>query len=157
MMAASRTEYSTGMPLSALLEGYVQVSLADEREILGLSLDSRNTRPGDLFLALRGVARHGADFIQDAVRAGAVAGVWESGALVSSPSHAAPMFEVADLNQKIGDIAARFYGHPSHDLTVIGVTGTNGKTSVTHFLAQALTEASAPCGIIGTLGNGIYG
>lgn len=154
MMAASHTEYGTGIRLSTLLEGYAQVSPADEREIVGLSLDSRRTRPGDLFLACRGGARHGAEFIEDAVRAGAVAVSLESNAAAPTATHSVPVYDIADLGQKIGHIAARFYGHPSHDFTVIGVTGTNGKTSVTHFLAQAL---SSPCGVIGTLGNGMYG
>jgi len=188
MMAASHTEYGTGIRLSTLLEGYAQVSPADEREIVGLSLDSRRTRPGDLFLACRGGARHGAEFIEDAVRAGAVAVALESNAAADvqgstnvgrsrrpasrdigtslygtggrtpgatpTATHSVPVYDIADLGQKIGHIAARFYGHPSHDFTVIGVTGTNGKTSVTHFLAQAL---SSPCGVIGTLGNGMYG
>jgi UDP-N-acetylmuramoyl-L-alanyl-D-glutamate--2,6-diaminopimelate ligase len=154
MMAASRTEYGTGIRLSTLLEGYAQVSPADEREIAGLSLDSRSTRTGDLFLACPGGARHGAEFIEDAVRAGAVAVALESNAAAPTATHSVPVYDIAELGQKIGHIAARFYGHPSHYLTVIGVTGTNGKTSVTHFLAQAL---SSPCGVIGTLGNGMYG
>lgn len=203
MMAAPRTEYGTGIRLSALLEGYTPVSPADEREILGLALDSRRTRPGDLFLAQQGGARHGAEFIEDAVRAGAVAVAVESNAATPTAMQSVPVYDIAGLGQKIGPIAARFYGHPSHDLTVIGVTGTNGKTSVTHFLAQALSDtvrseelgmkqvrgeelgvrsetvrsnppltsrlsphASLPestspaeglCGLIGTLGNGIYG
>ncbi|HWQ95154.1 MAG TPA: UDP-N-acetylmuramoyl-L-alanyl-D-glutamate--2,6-diaminopimelate ligase, partial [Gammaproteobacteria bacterium] len=110
-------------------------------------------RPGDLFLAQQGGARHGAEFIEDAVHAGAVAVAVESNATALT-AHTVPIYNIAGLGQKIGPIAARFYGHPSHDFTVIGVTGTNGKTSVTHFLAQAL---SSPCGVVGTLGNGIYG
>ena len=180
MMAAPRTEYGTGLRLSTLLEGYAQVSPTDEREILGLSLDSRRTRPGDLFLAQQGAARHGAEFIEDAVRAGAVAVAVESNAATPTAMQSVPVYDIVALGQKIGNIAARFYGHPSHDLTVIGVTGTNGKTSVTHFLAQALSNtvrreelgvrcntssrltphaspAEGPCGVIGTLGNGIYG
>ncbi|MBI3343463.1 MAG: hypothetical protein HY028_01060 [Gammaproteobacteria bacterium] len=140
MMAASRTEYGTGLRLSTLLEGYAPVSPTDEREILGLSLDSRRTRPGDLFLAQQGGARHGAEFIEDAARAGAVAVAVESNAATPTAHHAVPVYDIVALGQKIGHIAARFYGHPSHNLTVIGVTGTNGKTSVTHFLAQALSD-----------------
>ncbi len=153
-MATARAEYGAGIRLSTLLEGYVRVAPADEREIMGLSLDSRRIRPGDLFVATQGGIRHGAEFIEDAVRAGAVAAVVESNVSVPAAPPSVPMYDIADLGQKIGHIAARFYGHPSHDLSVIGVTGTNGKTSVTHFLAQTV---STPCGLIGTLGNGIYG
>jgi len=63
-----------------------------------------------------------------------------------------PAFAVADLKKKLGGIAARFYGEPSRDLLVIGLTGTNGKTSCCHFLAQALNNEQSPCGMIGTLG-----
>ncbi len=68
-----------------------------------------------------------------------------------------PALPVAGLGQKLGRIADRFYGHPSRDMQVIGVTGTDGKTSVTHFIAQALSDAGQACGLLGTLGYGVYG
>jgi UDP-N-acetylmuramoyl-L-alanyl-D-glutamate--2,6-diaminopimelate ligase len=64
---------------------------------------------------------------------------------------------VAGLSRQLGLIAARFYAEPSRDMTVIGITGTNGKTSCCHYLAQALIEDGGPCGVIGTLGYGPYG
>ena len=68
-----------------------------------------------------------------------------------------PALPVAGLGHKLGPIADRFYAHPTRDMQVIGVTGTDGKTSVTHFIAQALSGAGQPCGLLGTLGYGVYG
>src|SRR5690606_25115219 len=68
-----------------------------------------------------------------------------------------PVLALPRLSEKIGLIADRFYGHPSRDLFIVGVTGTNGKTSCSHFLAQALERSAHRCGVIGTLGYGLYG
>lgn len=145
--------------LSALLAGYAEIGAEFERDIQGLSLDSRKTRPGDLFLACLGQqSRHGHAFIAEAIRAGAVAVAYELSDEVAAPEAPAgiPVFGVARLGQCAGIIAERFYGNPSRKLFTIGVTGTNGKTSVSQFIAQALSEGW-PCGVIGTLGNGLYG
>ena len=154
--------------LSSLLEGISHVDAANERDISGLSLDSRRTCPGDLFLACAGSARYGSEFIEHAIRAGAIAVAYEAApstfkagpddtqeSLVKASG--IPMFRIAGLKQQAGIIASRFYGHPSHDMFVIGITGTNGKTSCCHFLAQALSSAGHACGVIGTLGYGLYG
>lgn len=145
--------------LSALLAGYAEVSAEIERGIQGLSLDSRKTRPGDLFLACLGQqSRHGHAFIADAIRAGAVAIAYELSDEIAPPEvpDGMPVFGIAHLSQCAGVIAERFFGNPSRKLFTIGVTGTNGKTSVSQFIAQALNEGW-PCGVIGTLGNGLYG
>ncbi len=146
-----------------------------DRMIRGLSLDSRRTRPGDLFLALPGVRCHGGDHIAEALRAGAVAvaidadypqaidegasdhGPIDQGSLDRQP--AAPVYRIHHLRARAGVIAGRFFGQPSRQMRVIGVTGTNGKTSVTHYLAEALNGSprAAPCGLIGTLGHGMWG
>lgn len=151
--------------LSALLAGYAVVNEADDREIHGLSMDSRNVQAGDLFLACAGQqARHGREFIADAVQAGAVAVAYaldsvidnEGAIAVSDGPVKVPMFGIAQLGQQAGAIAERFYNYPSQDLFVVGITGTNGKTSCSQFIAQALNE-DTPAGVIGTLGNGVYG
>jgi UDP-N-acetylmuramoyl-L-alanyl-D-glutamate--2,6-diaminopimelate ligase len=141
-----------------------------ERMIGGLSLDSRRTRPGDLFLALPGVRCHGGDHVAEAMRAGAVAvaidaeypeaidrGPLDQAFLDRQP--AVPVYRIHHLRARAGVIAARFFGQPSRQMRVIGVTGTNGKTSVTHYLAEALNASprAAPCGLIGTLGHGMWG
>ncbi|MFO7640960.1 MAG: UDP-N-acetylmuramoyl-L-alanyl-D-glutamate--2,6-diaminopimelate ligase [Candidatus Competibacteraceae bacterium] len=146
--------------LRDLLAGVAAVPapLAD-RPIPGLALDSRAVRPGAVFFALRGANRHGLEFL-DAVRtAGALAVVWEppyAGPLPTEP--ALPLLAAPELRRRLGLIASRFYGDPSRRLQVVGITGTDGKTSCAHFIAQALSDAdSGPCGILGTLGMGEYG
>jgi UDP-N-acetylmuramoyl-L-alanyl-D-glutamate--2,6-diaminopimelate ligase len=159
------TPRKTTGSLGALLQGMARVEAADERSVSGLSLDSRRVRRGDLFMACPGHRRHGHAFIAEAVAKGAAAVVFDSGivgddltgARVVAGARSVPMVAVAELNQRVGEIAARFYGRPSETLTVVGITGTNGKTSCSHFIAQTLTRAGVPCGVIGTLGYGPYG
>lgn len=143
--------------LSRLLSGLVSVPRSADREIGGLSADSRRVSPGDLFLACAGATTHGADFIEDAINAGAAAVAVETPASFKDAGHRVPVIAVAGLGPMLGMIAARFYGDPSRELTVVGVTGTNGKTSCCHYLAQALTTDDAPCGVLGTLGYGAFG
>ncbi len=148
-------------PLSVLLAGYAVVNEADDCEVFGLSMDSRKVQAGDLFLACAGQqARHGREFIADAIQAGAVAVAYaidDEGAIaMSGTSVKVPLFGIAQLGQQAGAIAERFYDYPSRDLFMVGITGTNGKTSCSQFIAQALNE-DAPAGVIGTLGNGVYG
>jgi len=153
--------------LSVLLEGISRIEAANDRDIHGLSLDSRRTRPGDLFLACSGLIRNGHEFIEHAIRAGAVAVVFETAPSDDQESlelHNSsikttnvPLIGVAGLRQQVGIIASRFYDHPSHDLFVIGITGTNGKTTCCNFIAEALTTPEHACGVIGTLGYGVYG
>lgn len=160
MMAAERI--STTLLLSDLLQGLAQVSPAQNVPIAGIALDSREVRPGYLFLAVAGHRAHGLDFVDVALAAGAVAVAWEptetaddGGGAVRAA--AVPLVAVEQLGRQVSLIAARFYGHPSEDMFVVGVTGTDGKTSCTHFIAQALHTATAGCGLIGTLGYGVYG
>ncbi len=125
-------------------------------EIHGLSLDSRNVKTGDLFMACEGHKVHGKTFIDDAIGRGASVVLWESGFLRRELRQGIPVFGIPDLKYKVGTIAERFYGKPSIRQHVIGVTGTNGKTSVSQFIAQAIHQDNK-CGVIGTLGNGMFG
>jgi UDP-N-acetylmuramoyl-L-alanyl-D-glutamate--2,6-diaminopimelate ligase len=146
--------------LGELLAGVAAVPVAwADRRVQGLATDSRAVQPGAVFFALRGARHHGLEFF-DAVRtAGALAVVWEppyAGPLPTEP--ALPLLAVPELRRQLGWIASRFYGDPSRRLRVVGITGTDGKTSCAHFIAQALSDAdSGPCGILGTLGMGEYG
>ena len=124
--------------------------------IRGLSLDSRNVKTGDLFLACEGHKVHGKTFIDDAIANGASMALWESGFLRRELRQGIPVFGIPDLKFKVGDIAERFYDEPSKHQHVVGVTGTNGKTSVSQFIAQAMQQ-DTKCGVIGTLGYGIFG
>jgi UDP-N-acetylmuramoyl-L-alanyl-D-glutamate--2,6-diaminopimelate ligase len=128
--------------------------------VAGVAMDSRDVRPGSLFLACRGGSRHGLGFAEAAVRAGAAAVAAESdrewpAARLSelSAGLGVPVVEVPELGAKASEIAARFFGRPGDRLRLLGVTGTNGKTTVTQYLARALA-ADMPCAIVGTLGAG---
>ncbi|MAB43015.1 MAG: UDP-N-acetylmuramoyl-L-alanyl-D-glutamate--2,6-diaminopimelate ligase [Pseudomonadales bacterium] len=124
-----------------------------DTEIQGLALDSRRVKAGDLFLACAGRQHDGRRHIEQAVAAGAVAVAFEPDGF-SAPALAVPMLAVSGLHQQLSTLADRFYGQPSATLQVVGITGTNGKTSVSQMLAQALNQLGSRCGVIGTLGSG---
>lgn len=154
-----------GMMLSELLAEIAGLPNGLDCPVTRICTDSRDVRPGDLFCALSGMRTQGHDFIGQALAAGAAAVVWDkppgmtsldAAKLAHGMQSSVPLIAVEDLRSHLGMIAARFYGHPSHALTVYGVTGTNGKTSCTQFIARAL-QANGPCGVIGTLGNGLAG
>ncbi|MEB3735060.1 UDP-N-acetylmuramoyl-L-alanyl-D-glutamate--2,6-diaminopimelate ligase [Halopseudomonas pachastrellae] len=137
------------MKLSQLLPDLTRA----DTEIQGLALDSRQVKAGDLFLACAGRQHDGRRYIEQAVAAGAVAVAYEQDGF-SAPALAVPMLAVSGLHQQLSALADRFYGQPSAALQVVGVTGTNGKTSVSQMLAQALNQLGSRCGVIGTLGSG---
>jgi len=122
-----------------------------------LTLDSRNVRGGDLFLAVPGANFDGRDHIVDALKRGAAAVAYEVEGAKVLPITDVPLIPVKGLAAQLSDIAGRFYGDPSRSLNLVGVTGTNGKTSVTQLVAQALDLLGQHCGIVGTLGTGFYG
>ena len=167
MMAHRLNQFE--MKLSELLSDICVVSGQDDCVIKGITADSRQVVPGDLFIACQGDTVNGVDFIDVAIERGAVAIVWESESgvhTIASTSRQStslplttaqriPVLAANDLGNKTGLIAHRFFGAPSHQTTVTAVTGTNGKTSITQYLAQVL-KVDAPCGTIGTLGYGIY-
>lgn len=138
---------------------------ADERPIRGVALDSREVRSGYLFIAVEGALCHGAAFAADALSQGAAAILWQpteglDGEALNArcAKQAVPCIAVPSLREQAGIIAARFYGDPAASMTVVGVTGTDGKTSVSHFIAHALDrEGGRRCGILGTLGCGLPG
>jgi len=122
-----------------------------------LTLDSRQVREGTLFLACRGTQQHGLEFLQEALAGGAVALLWEPAPGVAPPQVSIPALAVEGLSRRVGEIAARFFGHPSQALHVVGITGTDGKTSTAWLIAQALDALNEPCLYIGTLGSGRVG
>ncbi|MCL5975293.1 MAG: UDP-N-acetylmuramoyl-L-alanyl-D-glutamate--2,6-diaminopimelate ligase [Gammaproteobacteria bacterium] len=128
--------------------------------ITGMSMDSRQLNHGDLFIALASNPQIRAQHIKQAITAN-VAAVCYSAELPLEPEllqqlAATPIesVAVANLKDKTSRLAAAFYNYPSAVMTIIAVTGTNGKTSVTQFIAQALENAGQACGVIGTLGSG---
>jgi UDP-N-acetylmuramoyl-L-alanyl-D-glutamate--2,6-diaminopimelate ligase len=154
-----KTKTSAAHTLHELFAGMAAVEPSRDTEIAGLSLDSRAIQHGDCFFACSGTAREGTEFIGDAIRAGAVAVAVDQQVSELSLDPRIPVVKVRNLKSRLGLIADRFYGSPSHHLRVIGVTGTNGKTSVSHFIAEALSGSPkyGPCGLIGTLGYGLWG
>ena len=140
------------MKLSQLFPGKVHA----DADIGGITLDSRHVRDGDLFVAFPGLRHDGRDYIAQAVAAGAAAVVLESQGAVAHQL-AVPSVQIEGLAEQLSALADRFYQQPSAALQVIGITGTNGKTSVSQMLAQALDRLGSRCGVIGTLGSGLAG
>ncbi|MBL7251786.1 UDP-N-acetylmuramoyl-L-alanyl-D-glutamate--2,6-diaminopimelate ligase [Alloalcanivorax marinus] len=127
------------------------------RSVPALRLDSRAVERGDLFLAVPGHQVDGRRFIDAAIRAGAAIVVEEGDTFAVHGQEPVARIVVPDLRRQVGDLAARFYGQPGRQLKVIGVTGTNGKTSITWFLRDALDALGYHCGLMGTLGLGLKG
>jgi len=126
----------------------------------GMSLDSRLVKSGDLFFALPGEKQHGQAFISEAIARGAAAVMTETFMDSAKSSHRSnrqsevPVIEYSHLINAVGFMASRFYDNPSHTLPIIGITGTNGKTSCSHIIAQLSSFFSEPCAVVGTLGVG---
>nr|WP_298171680.1 UDP-N-acetylmuramoyl-L-alanyl-D-glutamate--2,6-diaminopimelate ligase [uncultured Pseudomonas sp.] len=139
------------MPLNQLLPEAASSMLIRE-----LTLDSRKVRPGDLFLAVPGTQQDGRVHIADAIARGAAAVAYEAEGAAVMTAQSAELLPIKGLSGQLSAIAGRFYGEPSRGLHLIGITGTNGKTSVSQLLAQALDLLGERCGIVGTLGNGFY-
>ena len=156
MMARHNT--STMPSLTTLLAGISDVPATAERQISGMELDSRRIRPGSLFVALEGSRTSGTRFMHEAIANGAAAILVDSLINLEPSFLPVPVCKITDLQAKTGLIAGRFYAHPSHDLRVTGITGTNGKTSIAWYLGQTLSaDGSTAVGIIGTLGYGVFG
>lgn len=144
--------------LHHLLAGLAAVPQALDRPVRGLASDSRQVGRGELFLALRGQQHHGLDFLAAVARAGAAAVAWEPPYPDCPPAAAdLPLFPIEHLSHRVGTIAERFYARPGQALELIGVTGTDGKTSTSVYLAQALHRRGVPSGLLGTLGYGVWG
>jgi UDP-N-acetylmuramoyl-L-alanyl-D-glutamate--2,6-diaminopimelate ligase len=125
--------------------------------VTGLAVDSRKVKPGDLFLAYPGEHADGRRFVDQAIGAGAAAVLWDSRGFKWKFAWKLPNMGVPELRTHIGDIAGHFHGHPSRYLWVTGVTGTNGKTSCSHWIAQSLSRLGRKTAVIGTIGSGFPG
>lgn len=155
-------------PLQDLLKDWASIQTNNETMITGLSINSRYTQTGDLFLAMQGLHSHGLEFAAQAVANGAVAIAWEKNTretkaninpvddLILDIDEEIKCVPISNLQQHASAIAQRFYHRPSEKLNVIGVTGTDGKTSVSQFIAQTLANLNESCAVIGTLGYGMY-
>lgn len=143
------------MKLSELLTSHATVALPD-RDIHSLENDSRKVQPGCLFFAYPGAIADGRLFLQQATQAGAAAVVFEPQNLPEKCQFPKdiPCIPVLNLSQQLAAIANRFYHYPSQTLSVTGVTGTNGKTTIAYQLAQAYGLLGQKAAYIGTLGHG---
>jgi UDP-N-acetylmuramoyl-L-alanyl-D-glutamate--2,6-diaminopimelate ligase len=121
-------------------------------DIRGLAYDSRHVKPGDVFVALQGLKAAGADFAADAVRRGAVAVVAEG---ATNEETAVPWVIVPDARAAMASLAAELYGHPSRSMQVVGITGTNGKTTTAYLLRAVFESAGKKCGLLGTVAYSI--
>ena len=119
------------------------------RPVTAIDYDSRQVDAGSVFVALKGLRADGTSFATDAASRGAVAVFAES---APAPGVAVPWFVVRDARLALAELAAVFFGRPSNELLVVGVTGTNGKTTTTYLLASILDQAGYRCGRIGTIG-----
>jgi UDP-N-acetylmuramoyl-L-alanyl-D-glutamate--2,6-diaminopimelate ligase len=144
------------MKLGQLLEGLPDYDLDgnSELEIKGLGYDSRRIQPGELFVAMRGYSQNGHDYLNDAIRKGAVALVAEE--FRESYGEASKIL-VADSREALSKLAARFYEDPCSEVELIGITGTNGKTTTSYILESILTAAGARPGVIGTINSRFQG
>ena len=134
----------------------LEASFMGDLLIIGLALNSAKVQLGNLFIALAGFQQHGLVYVQQAIELGAIAVIYDpkdGGAELAAQLVNVPAIAVDDLATHLGTIAARYYDYPSQSIGVIGITGTNGKTSCSQFLGQMLED----CGVIGTLGWGQWG
>lgn len=122
-----------------------------------LNADSRSLRPGDTFAAYPGESADGRKFIAQAIASGANGVIWEPQDFIWPTEWRVPNYAIAGLREQLGHVASEVYGRPSQHLWVIGITGTNGKTSVAHWLAQSFNYLGRKTALMGTLGNGFPG
>jgi UDP-N-acetylmuramoyl-L-alanyl-D-glutamate--2,6-diaminopimelate ligase len=138
--------------LADLLQGYAEAPAIPVR---GIASDTRQLDTGFVFFAVQGGHAHGLDHVEQALAAGIAAVVWDASTGDEPAAPGVPAIPVDGLAAKLGDIADRYYGQPSERLGVIGITGTNGKTTVAWMIAQAFDILGMPCAYLGTLGHGL--
>ena len=159
MMANPRVP---GMPLTELLAGFTTQQAVPPIPICDIASNSHAVTANSAFVALPGIRSNGIDYAIDAVKAGAVAIIYDAADEYSRQR--VPLLSkqvdtcwvgIEQLDRANGHIVSRFFGDPAQAMTIVGVTGTDGKSSVTHLLTQALTNLGKSCASIGTLGYGI--
>jgi len=147
------------MRLSELLAEDINLADSMDVELTGIEMDSRRIEAGDVFLAYQGATNDGRHFVDEVIAKGASAVLVDADENWSEISvrEGIPVIPVEKLATRIGKIAARFFDYPAAAFQLIGITGTNGKTSCCQFMGECLSKLGQTCGISGTLGYGIYG
>jgi UDP-N-acetylmuramoyl-L-alanyl-D-glutamate--2,6-diaminopimelate ligase len=130
---------------------------ARERTVTGIVYDSRRAAAGSVFVAMRGQHADGAVFAQQALGRGAILVVADRETTSTEPKGGTPWITVPDARLAIAELSAAFYGHPSESLRVLGITGTNGKTTTSYLLQSIFDASGIPCGRIGTVSYSVGG
>ena len=131
MMSVEKLNYVKS--LKHILMDFTEV--VSTTEVTGIAIDSRKVEAGNLFIAYRGENYNGLDYIDDAIKSGATAILIDKAEIFNSAAIPVEVFKVAMLRKNAGFIISRFYGNPSKNIKVTGVTGTNGKTTVSYLIA----------------------
>lgn len=146
--------------LKKLMSPWISLNLKKNIKINQIILDSRKVKKGDLFVAIKGSSFNGVTFIPEAIFKGASAIIKQSYknyySIFRTNNKDILILNLVNLNKNLSAIAGRFYRNPSKKTKVVAVTGTNGKTTVTHLISQWINLLGYKSGTIGTLGNGIY-
>ena len=149
---------SQQMTLSLLLDAEIDIPDSLDLVLTGIEMDSRKIESGDLFIACKGANFDGRDFVNEVIEKGAAAVLVEKGELWQelSVENNAPIIPIENLASRISAIASKFFNKPADHFSLVGITGTNGKTSACQFVAESLSSLNHICGTSGTLGFGIY-
>ena len=153
------------MTVGDLLRDVVRAAPAEDRPLAygdssalrepcrGVTHDSRQVTPGSVFVALRGLKADGVDFAHQAIAAGAAAVVAERDQRSELGEPGVPWVVVSDARQALAGLAASYFGHPSHEMRVVGIAGTNGKTTTSYLVASIFEATGTRCGLIGTVAH----
>lgn len=146
--------------LSSVLQGIYPLHAGSDRDLHDITLDSRSVQAGSLFMACKGASHDGRLHVDQAIAKGAAAILVEADEVdwcCEQLKYGVPILPVLNLHEQMAELAARFFGEPGKKMRMIGVTGTNGKTTTTQLLANAHVALGHRCGVIGTLGHGMAG
>ncbi len=140
------------LPPGLIEAGFTLPDEAGNRDIKGLCTNSHACQPGDVFIGMPGTRVDGGEFWPSAMESGAVAALVSTQALQTRPAEGnACVVPLTDMSVACAEVAARFYNHPARQMGLVGVTGTNGKTTTTHLIEHLLGAAERPTALLGTL------
>ncbi|AQQ68497.1 UDP-N-acetylmuramoyl-L-alanyl-D-glutamate--2,6-diaminopimelate ligase [Microbulbifer agarilyticus] len=149
----TNTDNARHVSLATLVPGYAGIP---DISVSGVALDSRQVKSGDVFMALRGTVVDGREYIDSAIANGAAAVLADDETLDSAERDGVQVITVPGLAARVGEIAARFYGNPSAEMYLVGITGTNGKSTCAYLTAQLLAAHFGSAAVMGTIGNGVW-